>query len=209
MITTEGDALLADIIEHPADDALRLIYADWLEDNGESERADFIRAQIFPENSGLAYTLLSGRCAAWAAPLDGWLITGVARTREDLAALDVHFGPRCLMRFRRGFVYLARCTLADWLKHGKAICAAHPIERVELTDKRTAFRGGAFCWWAHWEGLQDTSALDDVGSDIWNCLEKSTKLISPAIGCGWKGYATEALAVDALSKALIKWARRS
>jgi uncharacterized protein (TIGR02996 family) len=38
-------AFLADIIAHPADDAPRLIYADWLEDNGEEERAEFIRVQ--------------------------------------------------------------------------------------------------------------------------------------------------------------------
>jgi uncharacterized protein (TIGR02996 family) len=38
-------AFLADIVEHPDDDAPRLVYADWLEDNGDPQRAEFIRTQ--------------------------------------------------------------------------------------------------------------------------------------------------------------------
>lgn len=37
---------LLDIIENPADDTPRLVYADWLEDHGEPERAEFIRLQV-------------------------------------------------------------------------------------------------------------------------------------------------------------------
>src|SRR5262249_2869178 len=40
------DAFLADIIANPDDDDLRLVYADWLEDHGQPERAEFIRLQI-------------------------------------------------------------------------------------------------------------------------------------------------------------------
>lgn len=42
---TPAEAFLADIIEHPDDDAPRLIYADWLEDHGDASRAEFIRVQ--------------------------------------------------------------------------------------------------------------------------------------------------------------------
>jgi len=42
---TERDALLAAILSSPGDDTPRLIYADWLEDRGEVERAEFIRVQ--------------------------------------------------------------------------------------------------------------------------------------------------------------------
>ena len=38
--------LLQAILDEPEDDAPRLIYADWLEDNGEADRAEFIRLQI-------------------------------------------------------------------------------------------------------------------------------------------------------------------
>src|SRR4051794_27217534 len=40
------EAFLGDIIEHPDDDAPRLVYADWLDENGNPERAEFIRAQV-------------------------------------------------------------------------------------------------------------------------------------------------------------------
>lgn len=39
------DALLAAILEYPSDDLPRLIFADWLDENGESERGEFIRVQ--------------------------------------------------------------------------------------------------------------------------------------------------------------------
>jgi uncharacterized protein (TIGR02996 family) len=41
-----GDALLQAIIDEPDDDALRLIYADWLQDHGQPGRAEFIRLDV-------------------------------------------------------------------------------------------------------------------------------------------------------------------
>lgn len=42
---TERDMLLRAVLEDPGDDTVRLVYADWLEENGDSERAEFIRVQ--------------------------------------------------------------------------------------------------------------------------------------------------------------------
>lgn len=42
---TDGDRLLRSILAAPDDDAPRLIYADWLEENGQTDRAEFIRVQ--------------------------------------------------------------------------------------------------------------------------------------------------------------------
>src|SRR3954447_18033797 len=42
---TDGTALLAAIRAAPDDDAPRLIYADWLDEHGQPERAEFIRVQ--------------------------------------------------------------------------------------------------------------------------------------------------------------------
>src|SRR5436309_2100877 len=39
-------AFLADIVAHPDDDGPRLIFADWLDEHGQADRAAFIRAQI-------------------------------------------------------------------------------------------------------------------------------------------------------------------
>lgn len=43
---TDRDALLAAIHAEPMDDAPRLVLADWLDENGEPERAEFIRLQV-------------------------------------------------------------------------------------------------------------------------------------------------------------------
>jgi len=43
---SEADALIAAIRQAPDDDAPRLIYADWLDEHGQPERAEFIRVQI-------------------------------------------------------------------------------------------------------------------------------------------------------------------
>ena len=45
MALTHEGAFLADICEHPDDDAPRLVYADWLDDHGQPERARLIRVQ--------------------------------------------------------------------------------------------------------------------------------------------------------------------
>src|ERR1043165_1555580 len=39
-------AFLKAIIDNPDDDAVRLVYADWLEEHGDTDRAEFIRLQI-------------------------------------------------------------------------------------------------------------------------------------------------------------------
>src|SRR5262249_53102359 len=51
------EELLATIDASPDDDAPRLAHADWLENNGDRERAEFIRAQLDDEEvDGSAYT---------------------------------------------------------------------------------------------------------------------------------------------------------
>ncbi len=42
---SDESALLAAIRQSPADDAPRLVYADWLDEHGRPERAEFIRVQ--------------------------------------------------------------------------------------------------------------------------------------------------------------------
>jgi uncharacterized protein (TIGR02996 family) len=43
---SDEKALLAAIWEYPHDDTVRLVYADWLQENGQPERAEFIRVQL-------------------------------------------------------------------------------------------------------------------------------------------------------------------
>jgi uncharacterized protein (TIGR02996 family) len=45
-IRSQEQAFLADICEHPEDDAPRLIFADWLDEHGDEESAAFIRKGV-------------------------------------------------------------------------------------------------------------------------------------------------------------------
>src|SRR5262249_19683904 len=46
---SDGALLLEAIRRRPDDDLVRLVYADWLDDNGDPARAEFIRVQIEAE----------------------------------------------------------------------------------------------------------------------------------------------------------------
>jgi uncharacterized protein (TIGR02996 family) len=48
-MNSEGDALLAAILQEPGDVVHRLVYADWLNDQGEIKQAAFIRRWCGPE----------------------------------------------------------------------------------------------------------------------------------------------------------------
>ena len=41
---SERAAFVSAILDNPADDTVRLVFADWLDEHGEPERAEFIRA---------------------------------------------------------------------------------------------------------------------------------------------------------------------
>lgn len=43
---SDGPALLDAILADPEEDTPRLVYADWLEEHGQGERAEFVRVQV-------------------------------------------------------------------------------------------------------------------------------------------------------------------
>src|SRR4051794_16651783 len=100
-----ADGLLKDIIENPEDDAPRLIYADWLDDNGEAERAEFIRAQIelsrTSERAPRRKELLAREAELWERHGESW--------RSQLPALR---GVKWL-DWSRGFVWGVRIDSAS------------------------------------------------------------------------------------------------
>ena len=81
---TTDDAFLSDIIENVEDDSPRLIYADWLDDQGQHDRADFIRIQCElarpPDQEARRLELkirerklLANHEGKWVGPLRKWL----------------------------------------------------------------------------------------------------------------------------------------
>jgi len=116
-------ALYQSILQNPDDDAVRLIYADWLEENGDPPRAEFIRAQIylstmdraepqFEELQLRVAALLQANRSKWEEEVPRW-----ARDHVD---------------FKRGFVEQIRCTAKDWIRGAKGLWREVPVRSLHL-----------------------------------------------------------------------------
>src|SRR5262245_657448 len=104
---SERDALLRQVIDEPDADAPRLVFADWLEEHGDGDRADFIRAQIrraaLDPDDPLQSELQAREWRLLLANARDWL-------EEDFD------DPTNRRRFRRGFVESVRLTAARFLQ---------------------------------------------------------------------------------------------
>lgn len=143
---THADAFLRDILAHPDDDTPRLIYADWLDEQGQSERAEFIRAQIQ---------------IAQLSPGSRRSVALRRRVRELLAMhretwlKDLPKWARRRCEFHRGFVTHVHCTALQFIKHGDLLMNAAPVRSVRV--RRGEGRIGALAESPHLAGL---TALD-------------------------------------------------
>jgi uncharacterized protein (TIGR02996 family) len=109
------DGFLAAIIDAPDDDTHRLIFADWLEDHRQIDRAEFIRLQIqFAATRDQSLrkrirALLDAHAEEWA----GDLIDLVDR-----------------VYFRRGFPERVTLTVADLLESGEQLFSRAPVREA-------------------------------------------------------------------------------
>jgi uncharacterized protein (TIGR02996 family) len=139
---TPEDAFLEDIREHPDDDAPRLIFADWLEDNGESDRAEFIRARILrrglagsdsqqADQAEEAYrqrakTLLHANWQRWAEPLAAFF--GSSSAQFNWPSRGYH--GEALAHFPRGFIEAVQLDAGRFLEVAADLFRAYPIRVV-------------------------------------------------------------------------------
>jgi uncharacterized protein (TIGR02996 family) len=158
---TEGDVMLREIIANPADDWLRLIYADWIGEHGQERRAEFIRVQIELASPALALhaSLPPGSTHLVYPSCQGCLRVQALRQREDRLRKGM-YEVGGFVTHRRGFVAIVRCPLQAWLAHGPAIAAAHPVELVEvgsdiLPGNSDPDIGPVAMIGAPWEGMDD------------------------------------------------------
>jgi uncharacterized protein (TIGR02996 family) len=134
----EQAAFVRAICEQPADDTVRLVYADWLEENGEGKRADFIRSQIAAANGARVGSMhlwgLLHHSEKWFPDVCGvmgfeWRHWGVM---YDEAVHYEHKNGRGEFFVRRGLVSEVWLTCAAFLKHAKELFSQHPITAVCL-----------------------------------------------------------------------------
>ena len=150
-------AFLSAIIADPADDTVRLAAADFLEENGDPDRAAFIRIQIDlarlvadgeRKNQDAIDRLrlkereflgpLSLNVKLWAAEACPELVT---MTVGDGVGIDVAVTGSERLAWGRGFVEGVTCPAELWARHGSAVRRRQPIRRVILTGCDRVGRG--------------------------------------------------------------------
>jgi uncharacterized protein (TIGR02996 family) len=130
---TGSEPFLQEIVAAPDDDAPRLVYADWLEEQGDP-RGEFIRLQCELAKEPVQLSRLD--------PLEKDLVhDGPAELRiREAELLREHerqwLGPvsdRCSKwMFHRGFVEFVEITAAQFVQHSDRLFAEHPIRAAAL-----------------------------------------------------------------------------
>ncbi len=143
----------------PEDDAPRLVYADWLEENGEPARAEFIRVQcalavLGPDRrkgrkqravlEPREKSLLAEHGSRWLAPLRDALRGSNPWDREDewLGRLE----------FRRGFLFCGHFGLESARRLAAAGDALEPADHVWVMECGAHYRHESVAEVARWPG---------------------------------------------------------
>jgi uncharacterized protein (TIGR02996 family) len=147
---SESDSLFQAILANPDDDAPRLVYADWLDEHGRPERAEFIRVQC-------AMARLPAQTARWL-PLNDraqrlereWRVkwTGPVQDRALEAQL------------RRGFVDGVRLTVDQFRHSAEELVKLEPIRVWTFSEVALFFGGRSFTKLAADSSLLAVRALD-------------------------------------------------
>lgn len=152
----EGDAFLRAICTEPADDTARLVYADWLEEQEQVERAEFIRVQVELAKRGPGCSdhvcrvredgsiekcenclLRQREQKLWGVNVRKWLGLPESHCSLEFLAASCH-------QWGRGFPSAITCTAEDWLAHADRLFwsprqnrpwpgGCVPLEKVSLT----------------------------------------------------------------------------
>jgi uncharacterized protein (TIGR02996 family) len=140
-MTSDGDALFRAICEQPWEDTPRLVYADWLDENGQPERAEFIRLQIelaaIPPNKRWN-TPQQERTNAlqleWD-PVERQVAMKVAKRSEKSWSADLPTGkgvewePWYWRGFRHAVTFSSMKAVGT---HADAVVMAGPVDRVTV-----------------------------------------------------------------------------
>ena len=171
-------AFVAAIVAQPDDDTLRLVAADFLEENGNADRAAFIRVQVALaqlEASKLGKSLeadeLRKKERVFLGPFSEYRLlwameecpelVSMERPGKSLASLGLPAVQNAeRLRWHRGFVERVDCPAAEWLRHGVAVRQRNPVREVILKACYTPVRNE---WYA---GLEACRGLRKLWLDL-------------------------------------------
>jgi uncharacterized protein (TIGR02996 family) len=143
---SEKAALLRAIVGSPNEDTPRLVYADWLDENGDSDRAEFIRGT----GPGSTCHDNDGRLVRYFA---GTTIKELGDLARFVAFYDIRYG----------FVDHVSVPIkwAATKKLHRPHFLAHPIRSVRVTDRSPyAIGNSGLCYWACVSLGSDVAARD-------------------------------------------------
>ena len=125
---------LREIRNQPDDDQPRLVYADWLEENGDEPRAEFIRVQCELADPAIADNydrrddlferqeeLLQQHGSRWTEPIDAFTMKSV---------------------FNRGLIEFVSMKAEAFLKHGHILRKVGPVHSILLSFSQSMKRYG-------------------------------------------------------------------
>ncbi len=196
-MTTEDDFIAA-ILARPGDDTQRLVYADWLQERGQDERAGFIRVQIkvAREPAGRSHRRLRVKGAhrahtfetiAFAKP---WEVSPGGRFLDPLVVLCGQCGSSYAtsVAWHRGLPAVVGCTERQWHLYHRHF--AGPVPLVCLN------RVGAFIWRVSGPGVRRryASRVSQTAPRVEaDCPAEARAAAFPGVGRFHVGRCTDAI----------------
>ena len=192
----DGELLLHNILDNPADDVVRLVYADWLEEQGDAKRAAAIRWFI--------------------ANPDYYQFVPITEFVPSLT--EFKFSGEVCGVWHRGFGREVRMRCADFMTHAGAIFREHPVERVVLTDREPQPQHTGRCGWMNYYEVFDDPVYFSGGHaprfenyalprELYLLLRGDSDVIENSNNC-WAMYRTREDCVSALSTACVTYGRQ-
>ena len=148
---SEGDALMRAILDQPDDDTPRLVYADWLDEQGNAEqkaRAEFIRSQVQNGDHNRQCALVAKWGIGWMPRIgrkcaaDDEVTTFFSGTRVNQRQTRGPLFATRTFTFNRGFMTQFTNTISGGMmfdgardganRAGTTLCS--PVPRVPLRD---------------------------------------------------------------------------
>jgi uncharacterized protein (TIGR02996 family) len=122
---SDDEALLAAILAHPDEDTPRLMYADWLQENGQPERAEFIRLQLVNE-----FELTRDQCQRYdqleEKYRDAWTAHLPRDSRDTYDPWE--------WKFARGMPEVLWCDADGFVTHHRELTTGTHIRDLFLND---------------------------------------------------------------------------
>ncbi len=193
-------AFLHAIVAEPDEDTPRLVAADFLDENGDADRAAFIRVQVAlaqletlefgrsPEADDLRGPVrgaaddlrkkegaflgpFSVGLQLWAAADCPELVRVVPPVRTSSPLTRLHVTGAGRLRWRRGFVERIDCPAAEWLQYGLDIRTRNPVREVVLS---ACYAPDRTEWYA---GLGALRGLRNVWLDLFPAQSRDAEFV--------------------------------